>query len=91
MKKITLTSPEECRAFAGTGLIESLELYKSESAGHKFKPGEIRTLHGLVDFPEFNGDAVEITAIREDGPNGKAYYVKGRINEFVNWVYEYRL
>lgn len=42
-------------------------------------PGEIRTLTGLRDFPEHNGEQVKITAIREDGTSGKAYYIEGRI------------
>ena len=59
---------------------------------HKFAVGETRTLTGLIDFPEFNGERVKITGIREDGPRGKAYYVEGRIaDEACNWVYEYRL
>ena len=64
---------------------------KIEASGHKYRPGEIRTLIGLEDFSEYNGEEVEITAIRKDGEYGKAYYVKGRINEVLNWVYEYRL
>ena len=68
---------------------QSAELYPAESNGHKYKPGEMRTLTGLRDFPEHNGEQVKITAIREDGTNGKAYYIEGRIP--INWVYEYRL
>lgn len=70
---------------------KSEELFKAPCDGHKFTAGQECTLHGLTDFPEFNGTIVKITAIREDGPRGKAYYIKGPIDKFVNWVYEYRL
>ena len=69
----------------------SEELFKGDNNGHKFKAGNIATLTGLEDFPEFNGTKVEITSIREDGERGKAYYIKGDIDKFINWVYEYRL
>lgn len=59
---------------------------------HKFQVGQECILHGLVDFPEHNGDVVTISNIRMNGEYGKAYYIKGRINQTgLNWVYEYRL
>lgn len=76
------------RAIHGNLIWQSAELYPGQDTGHKFKPGEIRTLTGLRDFPEHNGKQVKITAIREDGTNGKAYYIEGNIP--LNWVYEYR-
>lgn len=60
-------------------------------ASRAIAPGETRTLTGLVDFPEYNGQKVKITAIRMDGPKGKAYYVEGKINDVVNWIYKCRL
>lgn len=71
--------------------IEQEELFVTEKAGHKFNIGDTRTLVGLVDFPEFNGEQVEITAFRSDDEYGKTYYIRGRINQYLNWVYEYRL
>jgi hypothetical protein len=68
-----------------------INLFEKEADGHKFKVGDEATLVGLVDFPEFNGQRVSITGIREDGPRGRAYYVQGEITKFCNWVYEYRL
>lgn len=88
---ISTDDPEVCRAISKHPDFQSAELYKSESDGHKYKPGETRTLTGLVDFPEYNGQQVKITAVRVDGAKGKAYYVEGKINDVVNWVYEYRL
>lgn len=82
---------EVCRAISKLPGFHSVELYKAESDGHKYKPGETRTLTGLVDFQEYNGQEVKITAVRMDGAKGKAYYVEGKINDVVNWVYEYRL
>lgn len=90
-QEITMTDPMVCRAMANHPNFKSAELYKAEANGHKYVPGETRTLTGLESYPEYNGEKVEITAIRDDGEHGKAYYVKGRINEVVNWVYEYRL
>jgi hypothetical protein len=83
--------PAVLRRLADNPNFVSQELFKADPNGHKFKPGQTCTLTGLVDFPEYNGDKVEITAFRCNGSHGKAYYVKGRINHVVNWVYEYRL
>lgn len=88
---VTITNKEALRELADSPLLTSKELYPSNENGHKFSVGDECTLTGLQDFPEFNGRTVEITAIREDGPRGKAYYIKGDINKFMNWVYEYRL
>lgn len=85
------SDPAVVRAIAGDTDFVDAELFRAEANGHKYSPGETRTLTGLEDFAEYNGQQVKITAIREDGPNGKAYYIEGRINEIINWVYEYRL
>jgi hypothetical protein len=71
--------------------INSEELFKTDKNNHKLDVGETRTLVGLVDFPEYNGEQVEITAFRSDGEYGRTYYIKGNINRYLNWVYEYRL
>jgi len=69
-----------------------MELFKIEPNGHKYAAGESRTLTSLsADMAEYNGQKVEITAIRKDGERGKAYYIKGKINEKANWVHEDRL
>lgn len=65
--------------------------FETERAGHKFSVGDVRILTGLVDFPEFNGEEVEIVGYRMREDAGNTYYVKGRINEYLNWVYEHRL
>jgi len=87
----TITNPAHLRVMANNPEVKNIEPYKIEADGHKYIPGETRLLIGLEDFSEYNGEKVEITAIRENGEYGKAYYVKGRINEVMNWVYEYRL
>ncbi len=90
---ITVTIRDEAtiRAVSGNPHFKSAELYKAEADGHLFRVDEKCILHGLTSFPEYNGEEVTISAIREDGPFGKCYYVKGRIEEMCNWVYEYRL
>lgn len=88
---ISTNSAQWCRANANNPAFVSEELFKDSADGHKFKAGDKCRLVGLVDFPEFNGQKIEITAIRENGACGKAYYIKGPINKFVNWIYEYRL
>jgi hypothetical protein len=88
---VTATDPAICRFMANSPIFTTEDMYKAEPNGHKFKVGEIRTLHGLESYPEHNGEQVEITAIREDGHHGRCYYVKGAINEAITWVYEYRL
>lgn len=89
MQALTLTDPTLLRIFAPDWI--GAEPYVIENPNSKFKKGQVCKLTGLVDFPEFDGQEVEITNIREDGENGPAYYIKGEINEYLNWVYEYRL
>ncbi len=87
----TITDPAVLRATASQSSLVSAQLYETEPNGHLYRVGDTLTLVGLESFPEFNGETVEVTGIREDGSAGRAYYVKGRINQFLNWVYEYRL
>ena len=76
------------------GTCVSSEHLASESNGHKFKPDQKVRLVGLEDYPEFNGEIITITNIREDGVWGKAYYFKTDNPDLasqLNWTYEYRL
>lgn len=94
MKKytnLTIGDPQLLRDLASDPSVLSMELFPAPANGHKFAPGDTCILHGLESFPEFNGQQVTITSIREDGVKGRAYYIEGAINEFLNWVYEYRL
>lgn len=88
---ISSDDPDFLRAIKGNTSVISEELFRAPPNGHKFVAGQTCVLVGLESFPEYNGEEVEITAIREDGANGKAYYIRGRINEVMNWIYEYRL
>jgi hypothetical protein len=88
---ISIDDPNFLRAMKGNPSIEGVELFRAAPRDHKFTAGQKCILTGLEDFPEYNGDEVKVTAIREDGPYGKAYYISGRINEVMNWTYEYRL
>jgi hypothetical protein len=91
MSDITLTNEQDLLNPFLQALITPAETQIAPTNGHLFKPGETRILIGLESFPEFNGQAVEIINIRKDGKYGRTYYVKGAINKYVNWVYEYRL
>ena len=76
------------------GKFISSEAFKGQHDGHKFQPGQRAKLVDLTSVPQFNGEIVEISSIREDGHHGKAYYFKTNIKELadeLNWVYEYRL
>lgn len=70
------------------------ECFLGQRDNHKFEGGQKVELFGLEDYPEFNGESVTISSIREDGFHGKAYYIKtdnkAMLEQF-NWVYEYRL
>ena len=88
---LTSSDPQFLRRMAGNPDLESAELFPAKAEGHKFAPGDQCLLTGLEDFAEFNGTEVTITDIREDGTYGKAYYISGAINTYLNWVYEYRL
>lgn len=90
-KLITTTDPNILRVISENPNFESIEPFKTNPNNHKFKIGDICELTGLVDFPEYNGTNVEITSVRIDGEYGKTYYIKGAINKFLNWTYEYRL
>ena len=89
MIKLNVSDPHWIRENAHLTVAE--ELFKVDEDGHKYKVGETRILVGLEDFPEFNGEQVEITAFRSNDEYGKTYYIKGRINQYLNWLYEYRL
>lgn len=91
MKTIAITNTATLRAIAHNPAFKSEELFTANPRGHKFKVGQTCTLAGLTQFPEFNGQPVTITAIREDSTRGRAYYINGKINEFMNWIYEDRL
>lgn len=82
---------EMCRAMAKNPNFVTSNLFVSKRNGHIFEIGETRTLKGLQTCPEHNGKPVKIIDYREDGENGKAYYVEGEINECLNCVYESRL
>ena len=76
------------------GHFTNAELYRGNRDNHKFIVGQRLRLIGLEDYPEFNGEEIEITSIREDGPHGKAYYFKtdnSALATQLNWTYEYRL
>lgn len=76
------------------GTVINNEILKGEIDGHRFNVGQRCKLVELEDYPEFNGEIVEVTSIRKDGPHGKAYYFKAAnsmIAEQLNWTYEYRL
>jgi len=76
------------------GYFVNVELYKGKRDNHKFIVGQRLRFIGLENYPEFNGEEIEITSIREDGPHGKAYYFKAdnpAIAAQLNWTYEYRL
>lgn len=88
---LTINDPATLKDIKDNPNFISVESRKIKPNGHCYKVGDKKILTGLVDFPEYNGEEVEITAIREDGLYGKAYYVKGRLNEVVNWVYEFKL
>lgn len=89
--QVSIDDSDFLRAIKGDERFQSEELFRAPPSGHKFAAGESCVLVGLESFPEYNGEEVTITAIREDGANGKAYYIAGRINEVMNWIYEYRL
>ena len=72
----------------------NVEIAKGEKNGHKFGSGDKLELHGLEDYPQYNGEVVEISSIRKDGLHGKAYYFKTCNSDLfadLNWTYEYRL
>lgn len=88
----TVTNPHLIRDLVDLGFGgKTAEPYKTSDAKTKFKIGQICVLTGLVDFPEFNGKEVEIISPRREETNGQTYYIKGEINKYINWVYEYRL
>lgn len=95
IQKTTAYSREQLEAMRNDPQIKLLgqeELYPIERDGHKFEIGEEVELCGLVEYPEYNGQTVVITNFRDNtGLRDRAYYIKGVINEHLNWVYEDRL
>ena len=97
--KVSFQGPNNANAISEIeeitgGKFISDECFKGKNNDHKFAIGQRCRLVGLENYPEFNGEIVEITSFREDGLYGKAYYLKADnhlILEQLNWVYEYRL
>ena len=97
--KISFRGPDNARAVAHLktitgGTFTNDEIFRGKNNGHKFFAGQRCKLVGLEEYPEFNGEIIEITSIREDGPHGKAYYFKADnpvVATQLNWTYEYRL
>lgn len=65
--------------------------FKAESDGHLFAPGDEVRLKDLVEHTAYNGTTAVVRGIRQDGANGKAYYVDGKISEVLDYVFESRL
>ena len=60
--------------------------------GHLFKKGEKAILHGLEDHPEYNGEEIEITNLRMNSGDERAYYFKGSaLLDHLNYIFEKRL
>ena len=75
-------------------IFTNAEVFRDKNKGHKFSTGQRCKLVGLENYPEFNGEIIKITSIRENGFHGKAYYFKADnplIAKQLNWTYEYRL
>jgi hypothetical protein len=80
------------KLYGGTFISE--ECFPGIVAVHKFKKGDKVELFGLEHYPQFNGEIVTITTIRQDGEYGRAYYFQTdnkELSEQLNWTYEYRL
>lgn len=87
------TSRDLLRAFGNGSLgYVPAKLHEIDApAGHQFAVGDKLKLHSLVDFADFNGDEVEVIGLRDSTEWGPGYYIKGRINEFLDYVHECRL
>jgi hypothetical protein len=89
---VSTSNPQQLRELSKMPDVVSEELFRVAATDHhRFAVGQRCRLAGMVDFPEFNGTEVIITAIRQDAPRGRAYYVAGEISKMCNWVYEVRL
>jgi len=89
---VCIENAAQLRAMSGDPRFKAIELFKAKRNGHKFKRGQKCRLVGMESFPEFNGEKVKITSVRQDGHHGRAYYIENeKVNETLNWVYEYRL
>lgn len=94
MLKITVGTREQLDALKRQGIeLDNEELYPCEKGNRKFSIGDVLELHGLEEYPELNGETVEITNYR-DSDDLHGYYIKsqsGNVEEFLNFVWEKRL
>lgn len=90
--RIATEDADLIRRLASDPSITSAQLHPTEATeAHKYKVGDTCILDRLTTFPEYNGEEVVIENVREDGDHGRCYYIRGRINEVLNWVYEDRM
>ena len=94
---VSIGTREQNLALAAAGIVvENAQLYECESdETRKFAVGDRCELHGLVDYPELDGEIVFVTACRENGGSGgNPYYIRfesGKVEQWLNYVWEKRL
>ena len=92
---ITMGTHEQVEAVEKSGVkFVSAELHKCDRGDRKFEIGQALELFGLEEYPELDGEIVEVTAYRETHGDLNGYYIKscsGNVERWLNWVYEKRL
>lgn len=94
---VSVGTREQNLALAAAGIVvQNAQLYECEGdETRKFAVGDRCELHGMVDYPELNGEIVFVTACREDGGSGgNPYYIRsesGKVEPWLNYVWEKRL
>ncbi len=94
---VSVGTREQNLALAAAGIvIENAQLYECEGdETREFTVGDRCELHGLVEYPELDGEIVFVTACREDDGSGEnPYYIRsesGKVEPWLNYVWEKRL
>lgn len=76
------------------GQLLNCESQPTEKGDRKYSIGDRVQLHGLVEYPELNGEAVTVTNYRESKGDLNGYYIEsdsGRVEPWLNFVWEKRL
>lgn len=94
VRQVTAGTRAEVQSLEATGTLINEERHPCERGNRKFKIGDKLELHGLVEYPELNGQLVTVTNYRESDGDLNGYYIKsdtGEVEQWLNFVWEKRL
>lgn len=98
MNTVTIGKKKDIEEILSNPYVELVSelLYEGKRNNHQFEIGEELILHGLEEYPEFNGEVVTVVAYRDKQifDDHLSYYISsksGNVEPYLNFVWEMRL